>query len=554
MQFFRIIFGSGFKSVYTNWKSRSEMESRDSLGKYRGRNICQGNSTIVHQINEINKILALREGKTYPYITDESMAMYMSKIPKSTQCDIVGDFDKKNVSNAHISCTENDFDQREKNLGTETRPSDWSPSESDSLTISMNGVFHPPSGPNEGFVRTEKSQIKSSKPSESALTQHDTLSYKSIGPKNPSSVFHNSGQVIECLLQNSDNLPISADSLVPRSSIYHPRYCRYRDHLLEPTGVAIGAQPHFENDRTPAHSSHNEQGNPPQPTKAPKRSISGPASGPKSTTGMRPSRIHQLTAHIAQRSASLLCVAPVAAASHRSSRPKARQAGHTDRQLAGGSDHSERARPSDSDDRPSPHIQHLPPPGPSLSRQLQEIALVEASSAVGSQHGAGARGGGGGGGTVSECGVDNRGGDSVDGSRRRIEDGTTDQAQSSPSTGGGVDGPRGGFGWGRMLRVRFSGSTLACGSQAEHPGGAAAGPLAQMRGRSFAWASSWVERLPKGGQKRRSVGAAGGGGCLAAVACAVRRGFLGPGGPNGIDPKENSFAGPTGKGAQAVSA
>ena len=73
------------------------------------------------------------------------------------------------------------------------------------------------------------------------------------------------------------------------------------------------------------------------------------------------------------------------------------------------------------------------------------------------------------------------------------------------------------------------------GSQRENPagGGSQPGPLAQMRGRSFAWASSWVERLPKGGRGRARRGGGGGGegGCLAAVMCAVRRGVLGRAGP-----------------------
>ena len=161
---------------------------------------------------------------------------------------------------------------------------------------------------------------------------------------------------------------------------------------------------------------------------------------------------------------------------------------------------------------------HPPSASTSLTRQLEEIAQIEAL-AGGAERGS------------------QRPADDSDFSA----DARADTAMVAPgipgSSGGGCGAeapaalnPEGGpepagSGRGRMLRVSFSGSTLGCGP-------AAAGPAAAWSG-SFAWASSWVERLPKGGRgkARRSGGGGGEGGCLAAVMCAVRRGVLGRAGP-----------------------
>ena len=95
----------------------------------------------------------------------------------------------------------------------------------------------------------------------------------------------------------------------------------------------------------------------------------------------------------------------------------------------------------------------------------------------------------------------------------------------APRSGGGARA--GGSGRGRVLRVSFSGSALACCSHAELRPPRAGGPMALFRrirkSCGIGRASSGAEGPVTGGRLR------GGGGCLAAAMCAVRRGILGAG-------------------------
>ena len=141
-------------------------------------------------------------------------------------------------------------------------------------------------------------------------------------------------------------------------------------------------------------------------------------------------------------------------------------------------------------------------PGPSLSRQLDEIALIEALANARAPDGPEAR--------KSDAA---RTAGAVD--PAPVSDSGNSDASGSV-TGGGSKGL--GSGRGRALSVSFSGSaTLACG------GHAGCSPAQKGGGPGPLLAAASADRPPQGGRKR------GGGGCLAAVACAVRRGILGAG-------------------------
>ena len=132
---------------------------------------------------------------------------------------------------------------------------------------------------------------------------------------------------------------------------------------------------------------------------------------------------------------------------------------------------------------------------------------------------------------------DGPGGDALAADKPSQLSGSSEPDPAGAPCGGPADFPEGGASPAdetqdasaqRMPRVTFAAEPSVAtvrGPSATPRAGSRCGRLAQ---RSYEWASSWVERLPKGGRgsTRPPRAGGGGGGCFTAVVCAVRRGVV----------------------------